>query len=225
MKLAGMDARLRTVVLDAASGQPRAVRLYEVDDLERYVDRAALLSEREPVDPPYWALVWSGAEAVARGLLGGPSLVGRSVLDLGCGLGLAGLAAALHGGRVWFADRCPEALSFAAASAAANGLSEWACVELDFTADRLERRFDVILAADVVYDRALHGALARFLESHLADGGSVWLTDRLYVETDAFFADMCARGFRDRVADVVVPEMGESMRTRLHHLYRPTPGR
>lgn len=220
MNIAGLGARIRQVALTSADGTSQAVRLYEVDDLERYVDVGALLGERDPVDPPYWALVWSGAEAVARALMAGPSLVGQTVLDLGAGLGLAGVAAALRGARVCFADRCPEALAYAAASAAANGLVGWDCVQLDFTSDQIARRFDRILAADVVYDRAHHAALASFLERHLAHGGSIWLTDRLYVATDAFFADMCARGFADDVEDLVVPEMGETMKTRLHRLTR-----
>ena len=47
---------------------------------------------------PYWARPWPSAVALAAALLERPPLVaGRSVADLGSGLGLAGIAAALAG--------------------------------------------------------------------------------------------------------------------------------
>ena len=46
------------------------------------------------VPPPWWAFAWAGGPALARHLLDHPALVaGRSVLDLGAGSGLAGIAA------------------------------------------------------------------------------------------------------------------------------------
>ncbi len=219
MEIEGFEARLRTVVLDGID-HPRAVRLWEVADLARYVDRDELLREQAPADPPYWALVWSGAEALARAVVAGPSLIGRRVLDLGAGLGLSGLAACLVGADVTFADLRPESLAFVAASAHANGFTRWRTVTLDFTRDRLDRRFDLVLAADVVYDPAQHEALATFLLDHTTPGGDVWVTDRLYVATESFFDRLRDAGFRDTVEDLTVPEMGERMRTRLHRLRR-----
>src|SRR5689334_16055775 len=37
------------------------IALWSVAALERYVDRAALLSDEDPPEPPYWAHLWSGA--------------------------------------------------------------------------------------------------------------------------------------------------------------------
>ena len=73
---------------------------------------------------PYWAYVWPSAMALAQELLQRPELVrGRRVLDLGCGVGLAGIAAAVAGAReVVLADREPRALHCALAGALANGL-------------------------------------------------------------------------------------------------------
>jgi hypothetical protein len=43
-----------------------AVALWQVDDLERYVDRRALLAGDDPEEPPYWAHLWSGARIDTR---------------------------------------------------------------------------------------------------------------------------------------------------------------
>jgi hypothetical protein len=49
---------------------------------------------------PYWTRVWPSAVALAKEVLRRPELVaGKRVCDLGCGLGVAGIAAALAGGR------------------------------------------------------------------------------------------------------------------------------
>lgn len=47
---------------------------------------------------------------------------GKRVIELGCGLGLAGIAAGLAGAHVLFTDYVPQALEFAEKNARLNGL-------------------------------------------------------------------------------------------------------
>jgi predicted nicotinamide N-methyase len=99
------------------------------------------------VEPPYWAFAWAGGQALARFVLdGGVDVRGRSVVDLGAGAGLVGIAAALRGAsRVVCVDR--DAL--ARASAQLN--AELAGVEIEATT-ALPERCDLLLAGDVFYD-------------------------------------------------------------------------
>ena len=94
--------------------------LPESEDL--VVDMYAALGR--PDDDPHWATLWQGSVALAEEGLENPSLVrGKRVLDLGTGLGLAGLAAGLAGAKeVVLTDREPRALYCALCAAAANGL-------------------------------------------------------------------------------------------------------
>ena len=77
---------------------------------------------------PYWAALWPSSVALARGVAErtrreGGDLRGKNVCDLGAGLGLAGIAAALCGAEsVAFYDREPLALQCCLLSAEANGL-------------------------------------------------------------------------------------------------------
>ena len=122
--IAGFAATLSGV--DVA-GDP--IALWEVADLERHVDRNALLAADDPPEPPYWAHRWTGAAVLAEAVPRGA----RSAVELGCGLGLPGLVRARHGAHVTFVDRVAAPLAFVRASAAANRLANVQCVVADFT--------------------------------------------------------------------------------------------
>ncbi|MFQ5479294.1 MAG: methyltransferase [Candidatus Binatia bacterium] len=218
-EIAGYPAVLAIVELGPPGAPPTwSLPCYEVADLERLVDRGALLNAETVPDPPYWALTWTGAKAIARALLADPPTTPRRVLDLGCGLGLAGVAAGLAGDRVTFADRVPHCLDFARANAELNGLSEFDTIRVDFACDRLERRFDLILAADIVYEPANYRALADFLDLHLEAYGSILLTETLRADATRFLGTMIAKGYADRKTAEWVMEEGRRERTWLHVL-------
>ena len=127
---------------------------------------------------PYWAELWpSGVELARR--LAGRSLRGARVLELGCGLGLPSLAAALAGGRVLATDWSPDAVAFAAANARRNGLAVDNAVASWADPEPLVARgpWDLVLASDVLYERRNGELLAPLLPRLLARGGRVWLAD------------------------------------------------
>jgi predicted nicotinamide N-methyase len=183
-----------------------SVALWQVADLERHVDRAALLSANDAPEPPYWAHVWSGAEVLASAV---PSGAGTA-LELGCGLGLAGLVAARRGWRVTFVDRVMAPLHFVRASAEANGVVPMGLVVEDFTRPAVRARFDLVLAAEVLYDRAAFAPLVTALDACLAPGGRVLIADAARIDTRAFDIAVAAAGFRmqttlHRVAEERLP--------------------
>lgn len=119
-------------------------------------------------EPPYWSFCWASGLALARWLAERPEWVrGRRVLDFGAGSGVA--AARLGAAEVVACDLDPLALAACRANAALNG------VELGYSADLFAEadRFDLILVADVLYDRAnlplLDAFLARGREALVAD--------------------------------------------------------
>src|SRR5947208_17055203 len=70
---------------------------------------------------PYWAELWPSSVALARAV-GARALRGARTLELGCGLGLASIAAARAGGRVLATDWSSEAIRFTPDNAARNGV-------------------------------------------------------------------------------------------------------
>jgi len=221
--IAGYPAKLERVTLDVPdNARLRHVDLYVVDALERIVDSQALLRAEDGAEPPYWALVWIGARAIAARVAREHDVVmtESEVLDVGCGLGLSGLAAAVRGARVVFADYNTQALAFVTASLQHNGIESAEVVRCDFTCDRLGRRFDSILAADVVYDPASYDALVAFLDVHLKAAGMILLTESLRADAQNVVAALLARGFSDEKQALWIEEDGKPERTWLHTLRR-----
>jgi len=127
---------------------------------------------------PYWAELWPSALALARAI-GPRALHGARTLELGCGLGLPSLAAALAGGRVLASDWSPEAVAMTARNAERNGVAIDTLV-CSWTAPEplLERGpYDLVLASDVLYEARNGEALLPLLPRLLAPRGEVWLAD------------------------------------------------
>src|SRR3954468_9947707 len=71
---------------------------------------------------PYWAELWPSSVALARAV-GARALRGARTLELGCGLGLASIAAAQAGGRVLATDWSADAIAFTKDNAERNGVT------------------------------------------------------------------------------------------------------
>jgi predicted nicotinamide N-methyase len=127
------------------------------------MDRAFSPEETRRIlhEPPYWSFCWASGLALARYLAANPGWVaGKRVLDFGAGSGVAGIAAVKAGAlEVVACDLDPLALAACRANAELNG------VTLGYSADFFAEadRFDLILVADVLYDRANLPLLDEFL--------------------------------------------------------------
>jgi predicted nicotinamide N-methyase len=104
--------------------------------------------------PPFWAFAWAGGQGLARHVLDNPHLVaGKTVLDFASGSGLVAIAASMSGARsVLAADVDPWSATAARLNAGANK------VEIELTRSDLvgtDDGWDVVLAGDVFYDRAM----------------------------------------------------------------------
>jgi predicted nicotinamide N-methyase len=183
--LAGFEARL-----DSVSAGDDEVALWQVADLERHVDRRALLAGDDGPEPPYWAHLWSGARVLADAV---PHDAGRTV-ELGCGLGLPGLVAARRGATVTFVDRERAPLTFVRASARASDVGPVDLVAADLTRGAVRGPFDLVLLAEVLYDRAAFAAITRAIATVLAPHGRALLADGARIDTRAFYPELAACG-------------------------------
>jgi predicted nicotinamide N-methyase len=149
---------------------------------------AAELPDTGPVEwapvAPYWAVLWRSGVALAREL-DGAALGGLRVVELGCGLAVPSIAAARAGAAVLATDACREALGLVARNAEVNGVRvETAMVEWAEPDELLGRApFDLVLAADVLYERASVAPLLSLLPRLAPE---TWLADPGRPAADAF---------------------------------------
>jgi predicted nicotinamide N-methyase len=143
-------------------------------------DGDALLSEEAFAQEeflPYWAELWPSAMALARVIARRP-LTGRRVIELGCGLGLPAIAAALAGGRVLATDWSPASVAMTARNARHNGVALDAAVfRWDAPPERLGLPWPLVIASDVLYEARNVPSLLELLPRLAAAGGEVWLAD------------------------------------------------
>ena len=126
---------------------------------------------------PYWADLGPSAKALARWLLKQPRLE-RQWIELGCGVGLPSLIVKSRGGEILATDHNEDALQFVRANSLRNGLGELSTAVFDWRERNPEiGRFDVAIAADVLYEQRNAIALQAVLPRIIAPGGKFLLAD------------------------------------------------
>ena len=166
------------------------LRILQPADSAELPDQCAV--EWAPI-APYWEVLWRSGVALAQELEH-ESLRGLRVLELGCGLGVPSVVAARAGAKVLATDAAPEALELARRNARANGVrvdtatADWAAPD-----ELVERGpFDLVLAADLLYERA---AVAQLLSLLPRLAPAAWLADPGRPAADAFIEQARRRGW------------------------------
>ena len=184
------------------------LRLLHPSDIDGLIHRA-----KEENELPFWAYLWPASVALARYIMEGTPETSEAsllpaaccappaALELGCGVGLAGIAGALRGWEVVQTDLVPDALRFARANALRNGVSIPVFVG-DWRRMALRRRFDLILGSDILYEPKLHPALSGVLRDCLAPGGRVLISDPCRVYALQFMAKLEDNGWSVCAFDV-----------------------
>ena len=177
-----------TEVRVGGGGGGKSIRLVRPGDPDQMLEEPGVLAWNRVDDyMPYWAYLWPGAFLLAEAVAREPWQDGLEALEIGCGLGLAGMVGLSRGLRVKFTDYDLTPLDFVARSALANGFdpSRFSTARLDWR-DPPEERFPVILGADVLYEHRLVPLVADLLARMLASGGTALIADPYRVAAKRF---------------------------------------
>ncbi|MGB3574222.1 MAG: methyltransferase domain-containing protein, partial [Phormidesmis sp.] len=125
---------------------------------------------------PYWAELWPSSQMLGEVLMQQDWPANHRALEVGCGVGLAGIVALSLGMQVIFSDYDATAVAFAARNAIANGFDNFETQPLDW---RVPPRWQVplILTADVIYEERNIAPLIAFIKAVLAPGGLCLFSD------------------------------------------------
>jgi predicted nicotinamide N-methyase len=155
---------------------------------------------------PYWAEVWPSGIALARHVAG-LDVANRSVLELGCGLGLPSLAAALAGATVVAADWAADALVLLRRNAERNAAALTTTL-LDWRepAELGGSRSDLVLAADVLYEERNAAPLVTLLLDVVAADGEALVADPGRRHAELMLDGIVTAGWSvEEIADELIP--------------------
>jgi len=148
-------------------------------------------------ETPVWVELWPSSLALARWIWNGPSLTGKSVLELGAGLGLPGVVAGMKGADVLQTDYIAEALEIARENACLNkvnggvrtAVADWRCFNITET-------FDYIIGSDILYHPDLNPFLKQIFENNLRPRGKVIMADAGRKDSLAFIRELLMDGWQ-----------------------------
>lgn len=168
-------------------------------DPDLFLDDPAVQAANQQTDyMPYWSTLWPAAIPTSSALQFAPWPVGSRVLELGCGLGLVGLAALQRGDAVLFTDHDPSCLQTVQFNAVQNGLPLPETLLLDWRTP-LAEQFPVIIGCEVTYEAKLHAPLLDVLDAMLAEGGVSWISDPGRMQAPRFVSLARNRGYTVRI--------------------------
>ena len=170
-------------------------RVKNLDDLVDQVDEQ-LFNEDERL--PYWAELWPSAIGLSRYIAANSQLLrNKSVLELGCGLGLTSLVlTAGQPAELLITDYEPDCLQMVEDNFVLNGLQAPETQLLDWRRPQLNRHFDCIVASDVLYEERFFEPLLHVFIKYLNKNGIILLAEPGRPIAKSFFRMLQKNNFK-----------------------------
>ncbi len=182
-----------TEVVDLAVGG-RPFRFHVPRTIESFID---------PDDPlrnfPLWSKIWEASLLLASKLAARQVGPDEHLIELGAGLGVAGLAAAAFGHNITITEYDPHALAFLEANRMENQCYTARIRRLDWQNPELTERFDVILGSELIYKESDFMIMRTLFRKLLKSGGEVLLAGEMR-QTNKAFLDCMQSEFQIQIA-------------------------
>lgn len=149
------------------------VRLLKVADIEEFLDGKDPFANVEEF--PFWVKLWDSAMILSYMLVSVPEREGKTLLELGAGLGAPGLAAASAGFDVTLTDYEDIIMDFQRVSAAASGLNDVKIEFLDWLNPPEMKPFDVLAGAEILFREEFFEPLLHVFKTFLKPDGVIYL--------------------------------------------------
>jgi predicted nicotinamide N-methyase len=162
---------------------------------------------------PYWADIWPSSMMLAERLLEEKG-AGQSLIELGCGSGLCACAAAISGFDVLATDYYDDALLFTELNTRGNAGRPVKTRHVDWSAIPGDLgTFDVVLAADVMYEPRYPAMVAGAIDRLIGSAGNALIADPGRIAFPDFITEMETRGLVIADRDVREFRSGEIQQT------------
>ncbi len=142
---------------------------------------------------PLWAKIWEASIVLSEYLAGITPDQAKHLLEIGSGMGIAGIVASSVGHRVTMTEYNPDAINFAHANANKNLAevdTDLKIVELDWNKPQLKGTFDVIFGSEIIYNDRDYQPILKLFKTYLKPGGEIILAERVRKTSIEFFRQM-----------------------------------
>ena len=199
----------------------REVSIYQAADPNALADATDPNAFAADERFPYWAEVWSSGIALATFVLRSATVRGVDAIELGCGLGLGGVGAALAGAHVLFTDFEPDALAFARANHALNLGPPGRTRLVDWRDPPADLRAELVLAADVLYEKRFFEPFLETLRQTVTPGGTAYVAEPGRRLAEGTVERLETEGFERELHLEEVEVSGRTHAVWIHELRRP----
>jgi len=176
------------------------------------------LAEGGSVEFPFWLKIWEASVVLANFLSSIPSNGDKEWLEVGAGMGVAGIFAAAFGHRITITDYNEDAIRFARANAALNGLENVKFALLDWNRPAVANQYDYIIGSEVIYKEELFEPLMHVFKSLLLPGGTIFLAGDVKRRSPVKFFDILRHDFKIERSSHTLRARNEAYVTGLYRL-------
>ena len=162
------------------------IKLEQINDIDKLVDSISNDEFNQDERLPYWAEVWPSAVAFSN----------NSILELGCGTGIVGISATKSGADVTFSDYENEALNFTRNNYFLNFGKRAKTVLLDWRNPDHDKQYEIIIAADILYENRFLEPVYNTLNMLLTENGKVYIAEPNRTIAKPFF-DLMKDGYAE----------------------------
>ncbi len=161
------------LTFDKLKVKDKTIRLLKVADIEEFLDGKDPFADVSEF--PFWVKLWEAAMILSYALASLPEPKGKTLLELGAGLGAPGITAAAYGFDVTLSDYENIIMDFQKVSIAASGLNNVKCAHVDWLSPPEMEPFDVLTAAEVLFREEFFDPLLNVFRKYLKPGGTIYL--------------------------------------------------
>ena len=169
------------------------LKLFVPQDISSFINTEDIFS-----DFPLWSKIWEATAVLASHMSTIEKIPGRHILEIGAGMGVAGLCCAVMGHQVTITEYNTDALNFARANAVYNGMDPGMVVRMDWNAPQVTGKFDYIIGSEVVFKEEDFPGLFFLFQKYLAPGGRIILAEGMR-KTSLNFVKKMEKHYRIRM--------------------------
>ncbi len=159
--------------------------IYLPQSIESFINPDDLLDQF-----PLWTRIWEASAVLALKMSKLSPEPGKRVLEIGAGLGVAGLCAAAMGHQVTITEYNMDALNFIRANAELNKITSPEIRKLDWNKPDIQEKFDFIIGSEVVFKVEDIPGLLMLFQLFLKPGGTIILAEGMRKTSFAFIKEM-----------------------------------